>query len=192
MAKDTNYKFTIKDFCKYIFKCWPVVVICVLLGCALAVYSYKHQSANYTSSATIMVYDNSYEYNGDISPYVQISSILGSQEAYKAAGVNTENIDLGGITVKETTTGVYSISDSSADKKKAKENIEVVTKNAEKVIAKAYDDEKQYRVKILKEAGEPVADSTKKDKVFSSALIVAVSLFVALAIDFIAFNKKAD
>lgn len=191
MAKDTNYKFTIKDFCKYVLKCWPIIVICALLGGAAAVYSYKHQSTNFSSSATIMVYESDYEYTGSISPYAQISSILTSKEAYKAAGITVKEGSLDSVAIVENTTGIFSLSDSSADETKAKENLEFVIANAEKVIAKAYDDEKQYHVKVLNAAGEPAADSTKKDKLFSSGLILAASLVVAIIIDFIAFNKKA-
>ncbi|GEM_PF-6151853 len=191
MAKDTNYKFTIKDFCKYVLKCWPIIVICALLGGAAAVYSYKHQSTSFSSSATIMVYESDYEYAGSISPYAQISSILTSKEAYKAAGITVKEGSLDGVTIVEKTTGILTLSDSSADETKVKENLEFVIANAEKVIAKAYDDEKQYHVKVLNAAGEPAADSTKKDKVFSSGLILAASLVVAIVIDFIAFNKKA-
>ncbi len=191
MAKDTNYKFTIKDFCKYVLKCWPIIVICALLGGAAAVYSYKHQSTNFSSSATIMVYESDYEYTGSISPYAQISSILTSKEAYKAAGITVKEGSLDSVTIVENTTGILNLSDSSADETKAKENLEFVIANAEKVIAKAYDDEKQYHVKVLNAAGEPAADSTKKDKLFSSGLILAASLVVAIVIDFIAFNKKA-
>lgn len=191
MAKDTNYKFTIKDFCKYVLRCWPIIVICALLGGAAAVYSYKHQSTNFSSSATIMVYESDYEYAGSISPYAQISSILTSKEAYKAAGITVKEGSLDSVTIVEKTTGILNLSDSSADETKAKENLEFVIANAEKVIAKAYDDEKQYRVKVLNAAGEPAADSTKKDKLFSSGLILAASLVVAIVIDFIAFNKKA-
>lgn len=191
MAKDTNYKFTIKDFCKYVLKCWPIIVICALLGGAAAVYSYKHQSTNFSSSATIMVYESDYEYTGSISPYAQISSILTSKEAYKAAGITVKEGSLDSVAIVEKTTGIFNLSDSSADETKAKENLEFVIANAEKVIAKAYDDEKQYHVKVLNVAGEPAADSTKKDKLFSSGLIFAASLVVAIIIDFIAFNKKA-
>lgn len=191
MAKETNYKFTIKDFCKYVFRCWPIVAICVLLGGAAAVYSYKHQSANFSSSATIMVYESDYEYSGSISPFVQIPSILVSNEAYENAGITVEEGSLDNITVEEKATGVFSLRDSSSDEAKAKKNIEFLIANAEKVIAKTYNDEKQYHVKVLNAAGEPTADSTKKDKLFSSALILAASLVAAIIIDFIAFNKKA-
>lgn len=191
MTKDTNYKFTIKDFCKYVLKCWPIIVICALLGGAAAVYSYKHQSTNFSSSATIMVYESDYEYTGSISPYAQISSILTSKEAYKAAGITVKEGSLDSVAIAEKATGILDLSDSSADGTKAKENLEFVIANAEKVIAKAYDDEKQYHVKVLNAAGEPVADSTKKDKLFSSALILAASVVIAIAIDFVAFNKKA-
>ncbi len=191
MAKDTNYKFTIKDFCKYVLKCWPIIVVCALLGGAAAVYSYKHQSTNFSSSATIMVYESDYEYSGTISPFAQIPAILVSKEAYRNAGVTVEEGSLDSILVEEKAVGIFSLSDSSSDEMRAKENLEFVTTNAEKVIAKAYDDEKQYHVKVLNEAGQPAADSTKKDKLFSSALILAASIVVAIVIDFIAFNKKA-
>lgn len=191
MAKDTNYKFTIKDFCKYVLRCWPIIVICALLGGAAAIYSYKHQSTNFSSSATIMVYESNYEYTGSISPYTQISSILSSKEAYAAAGIEVKEDSLGSIEITEKSIGVFNLSDSNSDETKAKENLEFVVANAEKVIAKAYDNEKQYHVKVLKTAGEPTADSTKKDKIFSSALILAASIVVAIVIDFVAFNKKA-
>ncbi len=191
MAKDTNYKFTIKDFCKYVLRCWPIIAICALLGGAAAIYSYKHQSTNFSSSATIMVYESNYEYTGSISPYTQISSILTSKEAYKAAGIVVNEGSLDNIEITEKTTGVFTLSDSSSSETKAKENLDFVVANAEKVIAKTYDDKKQYHVKVLNAAGEPAADSTKKDKIFSSGLVLAASLVVAIVIDFIAFNKKA-
>jgi hypothetical protein len=138
-----------------------------------------------------MVYESKYEYTGSISPYTQISSILSSKEAYAAAGVEVKEDSLGSIEITEKSIGVFHLSDSNSDETKAKENLEYVVANAEKVIAKAYDNEKQYHVKVLKAAGEPTADSTKKDKIFSSALILAASIVVAIVIDFVAFNKKA-
>ena len=191
MTKDTNYKFTIKDFCKYVLKCWPIIVICALLGGAAAVYSYRHQSTNFSSSATIMVYESDYEYSGTISPFAQIPAILVSKEAYRNAGVTVEEGSLDSIKVEEKAVGVFNLSDSSADEAKAKENLDLVIANAEKVIAKAYNDEKQYHVRVLSAAGEPAVESSKKEKLFSSVLILAASIVVAIVIDFIAFNKKA-
>ena len=191
MAKEAEYKFAIKDFCKYVLKNWVLLIIFLAIGGVAAVYSYKHQSTNYSSSATIMVYDNSYEYSGSISPYVQIATILGSEEAYKDAGVSIEDGDLAGLEIEEKKTGVFDLLSSNPDEKKAKKSIEIATSNAEKVIAKAYDNEKQYRVKVLSEVSEPTVVSSKKDKILSAAIIVAASLIVAIAIDFMLFNKKA-
>jgi len=191
MAKKADYKFTIKDFCKYVLKNCVLLVIFLAIGGGAAVYSYKHQSTDYSSSATIMVYDNSYEYSGSISPYVQIAAILGSEEAYEDAGVSIEDGDLASLAIEEKKTGVFDLLSSNPDEEKAKKSIELVTANAEKVIAKAYDNEKQYQVKVLSEASEPTVVSSKKDKILSAAIIVAASLVVAIAIDFILFNKKA-
>lgn len=192
MAKNETCEFTIKEFLKFIIKCWPILAICLVLGGALAVYSYKQQDINYSSSASILVHDNSYEFNGTISPYVQITAILQSKEMYEKAGVDVSDIEFGNIEISERSTGVFDLKDSSANREKAMHELSVIADNAEKVISKAYDGEKQYRVTSIKKPGEPVADKTQKDKLFSSALIVAISAFVAIAVDFVAFNKKAE
>ena len=190
--KNTNYKFTIKDFCKYVVKHWVILAICVAFGGLLAIYSYAHQSENYSSSATIMVHDNEYEFGGSISPYVQMVSILTSKNAYEDAGVEVDSISFDGLAIKEKATGVFEITDSNLSKENARNDLQLVIANAEKVISKAYDGEKHYRVTILSEPGEPQAEKTKKDKILSSAIILVVSILLAIVIDFVTFNKKAD
>lgn len=192
MSKNTNYKFTIKDFCRYVINCWPILAICAVVGGLLAIYSYEHQSENYTSSATIMVYDNEYKFGGSISPYVQIASILTSKSAYKEAGVKTDLISFEDLSIKEKAIGVLEVTDSNPSKEKAESELQLVIENAEKVISKAYNDEKRYRVTILSEPNKPVADKTQKDKILSVAIILVASVFLAIVIDFIAFNRKAD
>ncbi len=191
MAKELH-EYTIKDFCKYVFRNWFILAICLILGGLVAIYSYKHQSASYTSTAVIMVHDSDYEFSGTISPYVQIASILKSKEAFENANVDVNSIAFGDVLVNEKATGVFEISDSNPVEEKALDDLSIIIDNAEKVIAKAYDEEKQYKVTVLKKPGEPIADVTLKDKIFSSALIVAASLFLAVAIDFVAFSKKAS
>ena len=191
MAKETH-EYTIRDFCKFVLKNWIILIACLVLGGLVAVYSYKHQSANYTSSAIILVHDNEYEYNGTISPYVQIASILKSKEAFEDAGINVGDTAFGDVLVNEKATGVFEITDSNPTEAKALSDLNMIVENSEKVIAKTYNDEKQYHVAVLKKPGEPVADVTTKDKILSFAVIMAAFVFLAIAIDFIAFSKKAS
>lgn len=191
MAKETR-EYTIKDFCKFIFKNWIILLACFVLGGLVAVYSYRHQSANYTSSAIILVHDNEYEYSGTISPYVQIASILKSKEAFENAGVDVEDIAFGDVLVNEKATGVFEITDSNPIEAKALSDLNAIVENSEKVIAETYNDEKQYHVTVLKKPGEPVVDITVKDKILSSVVIMVAFVFLAVAIDFVAFSKKAS
>jgi hypothetical protein len=69
----------------------------------------------------------------------------------------------------------------------------MIADNAEAAIDAVYTDEKHdYEVTVLKEPGEDIVEhNTRKEKILSVVLIMALSVFASMGINFIIFNKKA-
>ena len=193
MAKQREYGFTAKDYIKFCFCSWPILLLCLLCGGCVAAYSYIKQESSYGLSMVLLVHEEGTAISGPVSPYIQIPTILTSPKSYKRIGLSPDGAGFAGITAQEVAAGVISFEGKSANSDSMKASMQMIAENAEKVINETYTDEKHdYEVTILQEPGDEVVEyNTKNEKIVSALLIIALSIFAAMGIDFVIFNKKA-
>lgn len=181
-----KYDFTIKDFCKYVFKKWWVLAIALVIGGCLSIYSWKNQDAIFTSDMILLVHDE-VDTAGDSDEYAQIASILSSKEAYLAAGIEEDDIKIDSVTITSEGKGVVNLIAKASDEETAFESLEFVYKNADKALNNLFDDN-EFKTTILKDKGAASVEGTKRDKLFSIVVIMGCLFVVALGIDFCRFR----
>ena len=193
MTKKREYKFTAKDYIRFCFYSWPILLICILCGSCVAAYSYLKQESSFGLSMVLLIHKEGANISGSTSPYVQIPMILSSSKSYEKIGLSPDKLGFNGITAREIEAGVISFEGESADSDSVKASMRMIAENAEAVINATYANEEHgYEVTILKEPGDEVIEyNTKKEKLSSAVLIIIFSVFAAIGIDFIIFNKKA-
>lgn len=189
MAKNESQEFTIKNFCKYVFKKWWILAIALLIGGGLSVYSWKNQGAVFTSNMTLLVHDE-VDTAGDTDEYAQIASILGSKEAYLAAGIEEEDIKIDLVTVSSEGKGIVNLVAKGESEEEIFESLEFVRDNSDKVLKSIFK-ENDFRTTVLKEKSAASVEGTKREKLLSVAIIMGCMCVVALGIDFYCFRAQA-
>lgn len=187
MAKNESQEFTIKNFCKYVFKKWWVLAIALLIGGGLSIYSWKNQGAVFTSDMTLLVHDE-VDTAGDTDEYAQIASILGSKEAYLAAGIEEEDIKIDLITVSSEGKGIVNLVAKGESEEETFESLEFVRDNSDKVLKNVFK-ENNFKTTVLKDKGAASVEGTKRDKLLSVAIIMCCFVVIALGIDFCCFKS---
>ena len=193
MAKKRYYNFTAKDYIRFCFCSWPILLICLLCGACVAAYSYNNQKTNYGVSMVLLIHEEGTVISGPVSPYIQIPTILASPKSYERIGLSPDRLSFGEIKAQEVAAGVISFEGTSSDSENVKTSLQMIADNAEAAIDAVYTDEKHdYEVTVLKEPGEDIVEhNTRKEKILSVVLIMALSVFASMGINFIIFNKKA-
>jgi hypothetical protein len=193
MAKKKEYEFTVREYIRFCFCSWPILLLCLLCGACAAVYSQISQKTSYGVSMVLLVHEEGTTISGPVSPYIQIPTILASPKSYERIGLSPDRLSFGEIKAQEVAAGVISFEGTSSDSEDIKASMRMIADNAEAAIDAVYTDEKHdYEVTVLKEPGEDIVEhNTRKEKILSVVLIMALSVFASMGINFIIFNKKA-
>ena len=177
-------QFTFKNYLKEIKKCWIFVVAVVILGAAGGAYYSFSKPTQYTASTKVSVYNPAVN-NGPVSsPYAQIAELLMSSELIEA--------DLEEYVVVEKPFGVFEIVATSNDSQKAIDTANTVMDKTSNVISAAYDDADNYQITVLERASEATPTIVTKNRVISTAIIVAGAFVLALVAVFVKFDYIAE
>lgn len=186
MTKDESREFTIKNFCKYVFNKWWVLVIALLIGGGLSVYSWRTQGAVYTSEMILLVHDE-VDTAGDSDEYAQIASILSSKEAYLAVGIEENDIRVDSVKITSEGRGIVNLVAAGDSEDVTFESLDFVYENSDKVLKNVFK-ENEFKTTILKDKGAASVEGTKRDKLLSVVIILGCFVVIALGIDFCRFR----
>ena len=177
-------QFTFKNYLKEIKKCWIFVIVVVILGAVGGTYYSFSKPTQYTASAKVSVYNPAVN-NGPVSsPYAQIAELLMSSELIEA--------DLEEYVVAEKPFGVFEIVATSNDSQKAIDTANTVMDKTSNVISAAYDDADNYQITVLERASEAAPTIVTKNRIISTAIIVAGAFVLALVAVFVKFDYIAE
>ena len=177
-------QFTFKNYLKEIKKCWIFVIVVVILGAVGGAYYSFSKPTQYTASAKVSVYNPAVN-NGPVSsPYAQIAELLMSSELIEA--------DLEEYVVAEKPFGVFEIVATSNDSQKAIDTANTVMDKTSNVISAAYDDADNYQITVLERASEATTTIVTKNRIISTAIIVAGAFVLALVAVFVKFDYIAE
>lgn len=189
MAKLEAYKYSVKDYFKFIRKRWYVILIVLVLGSIIGYYlGFKKDATTYSSTATVIFYNNKAELNENNAAYNQFSSIIKSANIYKELKYQTEEYDFKGVEVLDSK-GVYTITTVSATPEMSTKTTDFIIKHAHEVIKNIYGENSGYNVALVSGPTSAEAIITTKDRLVSAAIVVVLAVFIAFAGLFISFNN---
>lgn len=191
MVKKQKYKFTMKDFLKFAIGRWYVLVVFLGIGAIMSVFSWRTQEVTYSLETIVLVHDEE-DTAGDIDEYEQLTSVLSSKGAYENAGINDSKEKITGVKITSGGgKGVLTLTATGASEEVVRENTKYIIDNAEIVLNKLYGKDR-FEVYTLRGGEDSTVKGTKKDKVFSAAIIMAAMVVVTLSIDFLGFRKRVS
>lgn len=192
MAKTNNYSYSVKDYFKYMRKCWYVVLIMLILGCAGGYYfGFKKDATTYSSTAKVIFYNNKAELNEANAVYNQFIPLISSQKVYEDLGYDVEEYDFEGVSIGAVKPGVYTITAASDTPEHGTQTIDFIIKHASEVVKKTYGESSGYEVLVTSMPSGAIEGITKKDRIVSFTVIVVFATTIAFAGLFVRFNMIA-
>ena len=189
MTKVEAYKYSVKDYLKFVRKRWYVILIVLVVGCIIGYYlGFKKDATTYSTSATVIFYNNKAELNENNAAYSQFSSIIKSANIYKDLKYQTEEYDFSGVEVTDSK-GVYTIKTTSSTPEMSTKTTDFIIKHSHEVIKNIYGENSGYNVTLVSGPTSAEAVITTKDRLISAVVIVILAIFVAFAGLFISFNN---
>ena len=187
MIKNSENKFTFKNYLKYLRKYWVLIVVFAVIGLIGSYIYISNSKVTYSANLKVMVYNAEVDQGAAVSPYVQFKEILTSDILIEER-VGLKDI-ASHIEVKESNRGVFTITDTESDAGTAVENIKKISENIRSLVDGVYSDADKYEITILQIDQQATASTNLKKDIFMG--IVATFAMVALAavIIFIKFDN---
>ena len=186
MIKNSENKFTFKNYLKYLRKYWVLIVVFAVIGLIGSYIYISNSKVTYSANLKVMVYNAEVDQGAAVSPYVQFKEILSSDILIEER-IGLKDI-ASHIEVKESNRGVFTITDTESDAGTAVENIKKISENIRSLVDGVYSDADKYEITILQIDQQAAASTNLKKDIFMG--IVATFAMVALAavIIFIKFD----
>lgn len=190
MIKNSENKFTFKNYLKYLRKYWVLIVVFAVIGLIGSYIYISNSKVTYSANLKVMVYNAEVDQGAAVSPYVQFKEILTSDILIEER-VGLKDI-ASHIEVKESNRGVFIITDTESDAGTAVENIKKISENIRSLVDGVYSDADKYEITILQIDQQAAASTNLKKDIFMG--IVATFAMVALAavIIFIKFDFSTE
>lgn len=190
MIKNSENKFTFKNYLKYLRKYWVLIVVFAVIGLIGSYIHISNSKVTYSANLKVMVYNAEVDQGAAVSPYAQFKEILTSEILIEER-VGLKDI-ASHIEVKESNRGVFIITDTESDAGTAVENIKKISENIRSLVDGVYSDADKYEITILQIDQQAVASTNLKKDIFMG--IVATFAMVALAavIIFIKFDFSTE
>jgi len=190
MIKNSENKFTFKNYLKYLRKYWVLIVVFAAIGLIGSYIYISNLKVTYSANLKVMVYNAEVDQGAAVSPYVQFKEILTSDILIEER-VGLKDI-ASHIEVKESNRGVFTITDTESDAGTAVENIKKISENIRSLVDGVYSDADKYEITILQIDQQAAASTNLKKEIFMG--IVATFAMVALAavIIFIKFDFSTE
>ena len=190
MIKNSENKFTFKNYLKYLRKYWVLIVVFAVIGLIGSYIYISNSKVTYSANLKVMVYNAEVDQGAAVSPYVQFKEILTSDILIEER-IGLKDI-AGHIEVKESNRGVFTITDTESDAGTAVENIKKISENIRSLVDGVYSDADKYEITILQIDQQAAASTNLKKDIFMG--IVATFAMVALAavIIFIKFDFSTE
>lgn len=190
MIKNSENKFTFKNYLKYLRKYWIIIAVFAAIGLIGSYIYISNLKVTYSANLKVMVYNAEVDQGAAVSPYVQFKEILTSDILIEER-VGLKDI-ASHIEVKESNRGVFTITDTESDAGTAVENIKKISENIRSLVDGVYSDADKYEITILQIDQQATASTNLKKEIFMG--IVATFAMVALAavIIFIKFDFSTE
>lgn len=190
MIKNSENKFTFKNYLKYLRKYWVLIVVFAAIGLIGSYIYISNLKVTYSANLKVMVYNAEVDQGAAVSPYVQFKEILTSDILIEER-VGLKDI-ASHIEVKESNRGVFTITDTESDAGTAVENIKKISENIRSLVDGVYSDADKYEITILQIDQQAAASTNLKKEIFMGVVATFAMVVLAAVIIFIKFDFSTE
>ncbi len=190
MIKNSENKFTFKNYLKYLRKYWVLIVVFAVIGLIGSYIYISNSKVTYSANLKVMVYNAEVDQGAAVSPYVQFKEILTSDILIEER-VGLKDI-ASHIEVKESNRGVFTITDTESDAGTAVENIKKISENIRSLVDGVYSDADKYEITILQIDQQAAASTNLKKDIFMGIVATVAMVALAAVIIFIKFDFSTE
>ncbi|MBQ9684152.1 hypothetical protein IJV57_01590 [Candidatus Saccharibacteria bacterium] len=190
MIKNSENKFTFKNYLKYLRKYWVLIVVFAAIGLIGSYIYISNLKVTYSANLKVMVYNAEVDQGAAVSPYVQFKEILTSDILIEER-VGLKDI-ASHIEVKESNRGVFTITDTESDAGAAVENIKKISENIRSLVDGVYSDADKYEITILQIDQQAAASTNLKKEIFMGVVATFAMVVLAAVIIFIKFDFSTE
>jgi len=190
MIKNTDNRFTFKNYIKYLKKYWVLVVIFAIIGIIGSLLFVSNNKVTYSANIKIMIYNAEADQGSAVSPYLQFKEILTSNILMEDK-VGIEDAS-GRLEVKESNRGVFTITDTESNPEKAVDNIKKIGDNIQALINGTYSDAYKYEITVLQLDQQATPSTSTKKNILMCAMATFSMIILAAIIIFIKFDFSTE
>lgn len=190
MIKNSENKFTFKNYLKYLRKYWVLIVVFAVIGLIGSYIYISNSKVTYSANLKVMVYNAEVDQGAAVSPYVQFKEILTSDILIEER-IGLKDI-ASHIEVKESNRGVFTITDTESDAGTAVENIKKISENIRSLVDGVYSDADKYEITILQIDQQAAASTNLKKDIFMGITATFAMVALAAVIIFIKFDFSTE
>ncbi len=190
MIKNSENKFTFKNYLKYLRKYWVLIVVFAVIGLIGSYIYISNSKVTYSANLKVMVYNAEVDQGAAVSPYVQFKEILTSDILIEER-VGLKDI-ASHIEVKESNRGVFTITDTESDAGTAVENIKKISENIRSLVDGVYSDADKYEITILQIDQQAAASTSLKKDIYMGIIATFAMVALAAVIIFIKFDFSTE
>ena len=190
MIKNSENKFTFKNYLKYLRKYWILIAVFAAIGLIGSYIYISNLKVTYSANLKVMVYNAEVDQGAAVSPYVQFKEILTSDILIEER-VGLKDI-ASHIEVKESNRGVFTITDTESDAGTAVENIKKISENIRSLVDGVYSDADKYEITILQIDQQATASTNLKKEIFMGIVATFAMVVLAAVIIFIKFDFSTE
>jgi uncharacterized protein involved in exopolysaccharide biosynthesis len=190
MIKNSENKFTFKNYLKYLRKYWVLIVVFAVIGLIGSYIYISNSKVTYSANLKVMVYNAEVDQGAAVSPYVQFKEILTSDILIEER-IGLKDI-ASHIEVKESNRGVFTITDTESDAGTAVENIKKISENIRSLVDGVYSDADKYEITILQIDQQAAASTSLKKDIYMGIIATFAMVALAAVIIFIKFDFSTE
>ena len=190
MIKNSDNKFTFKNYLRYLKKYWLLIVIFAIIGAVGSFFYISNSKVTYSASLKVMIYNAEADQGATASPYLQFKEILTSNVLIEERiGIKDAASHL---EVKETNRGVFTITNTEDNPDTTVETIKKIGDNIRSLIDGVYSDADKYEITVLQLDQQATPSTSMKKNLLMGAIATFAMIILAAVIIFIKFDFSTE
>ena len=190
MIKNSDNKFTFKNYLRYLKKYWLLIVIFAIIGAVGSFFYISNNKVTYSASLKVMIYNAEADQGATASPYLQFKEILTSNILIEER-IGIKDV-VSHLEVKETNRGVFTITNTEDNPDTAVETIKKISENIRSLVDGVYSDADKYEITVLQLDQQATPSTSMKKNLLMGIIATFAMVALAAVIIFIKFDFSTE
>ena len=190
MIKNSDNRFTFKNYLRYLKKYWLLIVIFAIIGAVGSFFYISNSKVTYSANLKVMIYNAEADQGATASPYLQFKEILTSNILIEER-IGIKDV-VSHLEVKETNRGVFTITNTEDNPDTAVETIKKISENIRSLVDGVYSDADKYEITVLQLDQQATPSTSMKKNLLMGIIATFAMVALAAVIIFIKFDFSTE